>query len=98
MQDIERVLFEAELDEHYGINLDFISLLEQDANIAHSIVQSPQHMLDALETALLTAQVNSLDQHHTCCLCDQRLLPTKASAMINEALSYLSRRKPCLLS
>lgn len=56
-QDIEGVLLAAELDEHYGVSVDFIQLLDENAAVAHSIVQSPKQMLDALETSLLSAQV-----------------------------------------
>eukprot|EP00878_Enallax_costatus_P023223 GHUV01024690.1.p1 GENE.GHUV01024690.1~~GHUV01024690.1.p1 ORF type:complete len:488 (+),score=128.46 GHUV01024690.1:127-1590(+) len=62
-QAIEGVLLAAELDEHYGVTVDFIRLLDANAALAHSIVQSPQQMLDALETSLLTAQELVLQKH-----------------------------------
>jgi TorA maturation chaperone TorD len=55
------VLLAAELDDHYGVLLDFIRLLHENAQLAAAIVANPQPMLELLEDALLTAQVG----HHT---------------------------------
>lgn len=54
------MLLAPELEEHYGVSVDFVSLLNENTEVADSIIRSPQLMLDALETALLTAQVSIL--------------------------------------
>jgi TorA maturation chaperone TorD len=63
LQELEAVLLAAELDDHYGVLLDFIALLHHNAQLAAAIVANPQPMLDLLEDALLTAQVCAC--HHT---------------------------------
>lgn len=51
------MLLAAELDDHYGVLLDFITLLHENAQLAAATIANPQHMLQLLEDALLTAQV-----------------------------------------
>jgi hypothetical protein len=53
------VLLAAELDDHYGILVDFVVLLHENAQLASAIVANPQPMLELLEDALLSAQVGS---------------------------------------
>jgi TorA maturation chaperone TorD len=59
LQNIEAALLAAELDDHYGVLVDFIALLHENAQLASAIVANPQPMLELLEDALLTAQVGS---------------------------------------
>jgi DNA replicative helicase MCM subunit Mcm2 (Cdc46/Mcm family) len=59
LQNIEAALLAAELDDHYGVLVDFIALLHENAQLAYAIVANPQPMLELLEDALLTAQVGS---------------------------------------
>jgi hypothetical protein len=55
------ILFEAELEEHYGVPLDFITLLHVDAVLSNTLLQAPQHTLQVLEDALITAQVRQVE-------------------------------------
>lgn len=56
-QELAQILLLGDLDEHYGVPVDFIALLNQNATLADTLLQSPQHMLDVLEDALIAAQV-----------------------------------------
>eukprot|EP00879_Flechtneria_rotunda_P021861 GHRR01023054.1.p1 GENE.GHRR01023054.1~~GHRR01023054.1.p1 ORF type:complete len:299 (+),score=98.98 GHRR01023054.1:450-1346(+) len=76
-QDIEQVLLAAELDEHYGVAVDFISLLQENAQLAGNLVQQPQQLLDLLECALLTAQEMMLQQHP-----QQQIMAVKPNAHV----------------
>lgn len=58
-QDLASTLLAADLDEHYGVPLDFISLLHHNPGLANTLLQSPQHMLDVLEDALIAAQASA---------------------------------------
>lgn len=58
-QDLVSLLLEAELDEHYGVPLDLITLLHQDAALSNTLLQAPQHTLQVLEDALISAQASS---------------------------------------
>ncbi|WIA33182.1 hypothetical protein OEZ86_006329 [Tetradesmus obliquus] len=62
-QELEAVLLAAELDEHYGVLLDFITLLHENAQLAAATIANPQPMLELLEDALLTAQDTVMQQH-----------------------------------
>lgn len=55
------ILLEAELEEHYGVPLDFITLLHEDAVLSSTLLQAPQHTLQVLEDALITAQASRVD-------------------------------------
>lgn len=57
MQNIEAVLLAPELEEHYGVLLDFTALLHENAQLAAATVANPQPTLELLEDALLTVQV-----------------------------------------
>lgn len=56
LQELVRTLLEADLDEHYGVALDFIALLHHNAGLANTLLQAPQHTLEVLEDALIAAQ------------------------------------------
>jgi hypothetical protein len=60
VQELVDVLLAAELDEHYGVALDFIALLHENATLANTLLQAPQSMLEVLEDALITAQASPL--------------------------------------
>lgn len=59
LQDIEPLLLAAELDEHYGVPLDFVALLQENTQLASSVVANPQPLLDLLDDALQAAQVSA---------------------------------------
>lgn len=52
-----------ELDEHYGVPLDFIALLHENAPLANTLLQAPQNMLEVLEDALIAAQAGCCAWH-----------------------------------
>jgi hypothetical protein len=56
LQELVDALLAVDLDEHYGVPLDFIALLHQNAGLANTLLQAPQSMLEVLEDALITAQ------------------------------------------
>lgn len=56
LQELVEALLAVDLDEHYGVPLDFIALLHQNAGLANTLLQAPQSMLEVLEDALITAQ------------------------------------------
>lgn len=58
LQEIAHTLLEADLDEHYGVQLDFIALLHENAGLANTLLQAPQHTLEILEDALIAAQAS----------------------------------------
>lgn len=60
LQEIAHTLLEADLDEHYGVQLDFIALLHENAGLANTLLQAPQHTLEILEDALIAAQASPM--------------------------------------
>ncbi|KAF8067336.1 MCM9 [Scenedesmus sp. PABB004] len=60
---IEAALAAAELDEHYGVPLDVVALLQEQPRLAAALVAQPQAMLEALEDALVAAQELVLERH-----------------------------------
>lgn len=72
LQELVEALLAVDLDEHYGVLLDFIALLHQNAGLANTLLQAPQSMLEVLEDALITAQA----RHAGHCMHPAHVLPT----------------------
>jgi hypothetical protein len=55
------VLQAPEPDDHYGVPVDAMLLAAADPLVADAVVRQPRAALEALEDALLTAQVPVID-------------------------------------